>query len=81
MARTVAERRIVAKPQEIAHHTDKIIRSAKKGSELHQAAIRWGREYCEFAGYSPSKASEIAENAKVEEKCGERVERAYEKYV
>ena len=29
----------------------------------------------------PSKASEIAENAKVEEKCGERVERAYEKYV
>ena len=75
MARTPGQ------PKEVARHTDEIIRNAEEGSELHQAAIRWGREYCEFAGYSPSKASEIAKKAQVEEKCGERVERAYEKYV
>jgi len=75
MARTPGQ------PKKVARHTDEIIRNAEEGSELHQAAIEWAVDYCRFAGYPSSEARRIAENAKVEEKCGERVEKAYEKYV
>jgi len=52
-----------------------------RGERVKEAARRWAREYCEFAGFTPEEAEKIIREGKFMEKCAEAVAKEYEAMV